>query len=87
MLNLVYENVCKFRETFLRIRRTIVIFCVKKRSREPAVRYIFCSAPLHKRMPLPSGLGLHFQIKIFSQSDVIVGILMTVDFNHQFIGC
>ncbi len=27
------------------------------RSREPAIRYIFCSEPQNKRMPLLSGLG------------------------------
>jgi len=32
----------------------------------PAVHYIFCGEPRHKRMPLPSGLGLLVFIRSLS---------------------
>jgi len=38
----------------------------------PAVRYIFCAEPQHKRMPLPSGLGHSFskEVSTFNISQI-----------------
>jgi hypothetical protein len=39
------------------------------RSREPAIRYIFCSEPQNKRMPLLSGLGFRLIRNAFIQKE------------------